>query len=836
MARRVIFIAAVALLSHGSICAVPLETPHDERLAAWRTAGDYAAAEQYCRQQLERTSLTNAERHALTLELARVALEHALRTPSADAEPLWQTACDTARNYADQYANNPRRSQLYVQSGLAYLAKGESQLAIHGEAAEPPRATLREAIKLFRRARELIEAETRQAPRGARREVLAGAIAHWDFDELRSIDRNVRFELARALRRQAESYPAGSEDRTLAASQAAELFGALGELADTEPLAWPSRVQLIGCERLQSHWEVAAKAVARCEVDSFPASQRGALRAERLRLALTREDVVGAIRIALQPDDQGRERVLEEDLALLEVHLAATVRDSANNEQETARRHAAEASRRVRIIGERWGVFWGDIAAARLARQLTSGNATADHQAWSQAGDALYQQGQADKALAAYDQARQQAVDAGDLDASLLLGMKGAAVEQARERFTQAAERFRTAALAHTRASRAADAHFAAIYNLTRSGPEEATRITWLEEHLEHWPNASSANQVRVALAALRANQKDWRAAVELLAKVDAHDRLAASALRAARNVYRRWLAQLPEGMERRQVVDSALRHFAAYRLTEPDDQSAATAALVAAVAEAELLIRERQSYAAAEETIAAALRLSDATHSEHPSAEAWRLAAQALQPEKADAVQVAFAKLPEVPGETLEAIYAALETLPVDADQAATKRNAAFRLELIQRRRAGISADDPHAQRTWELRRAIALAAVGSADEAIQLLRKLRNALPEDVAVATALGRLLAESTDEKVQRESLECWRAVERATPAGSTEWFEAKYQLAELHHRLDDDPRAAKIIQLTRTLHPELGGAAWKTRFEELLEQCQSATRNEAARNP
>ncbi|MDZ4781308.1 MAG: hypothetical protein SGJ19_13720 [Planctomycetia bacterium] len=836
MARLVVIFAAIALLSHAVLRAAPLVTPHDDRLSAWRAAGEYAAAEQYCRQQLERTSLTNAERHALTLELAQLALEHALRTPSADAEPLWQAARETARNYADQYANNPRRAQLYAQSGLAYLAEGETLLAIHGEAAEPPRVTLREAIKLFRRARELTEAETRQSPRGARREVLAGAIAPWDFAELRSTDRNLRYELGRALRRQAESYPAGSEDRALAASQAAELFGALSELADTEPLAWPSRVQLIGCERLQSHWDAAAMAIARCEMDSFPASERGVLRAERLRLALAREDVDGAMRIALQPDDQGRERALEEDLALLEVQLAAAERAAADKDQETARRHSAEASRRVRIIGERWGVFWGDIAAARLARQLTSGNATADYQAWSQAGDALYQQGQADQALAAYDQARQQSSDAGDLDAALLLGMKGAAVEQARERFAQAAERFRVAAIAHPRSPRAADAHYAAIYNLASSGADEAAQVPWLEEHLEHWPNASSASPVRIALAESHARDTDFRVAIELLAKVDAQEPLAATAVRTARDVYQRWLAPLPPGVERRQVVDSALRHFATYQQPSAAGEAAGSAALIAAIAEAELLICERQSYAAAEAAIATALRTAEAKHTERAAAEAWRLAAQALQPDQAAAAHDALSNLPKTPGETLEAIYVALEALPVEVDPASARQLAVFQLELIQRRQAGLKADDLPAQRTWELRRATVLAAAGRAEEAIQQLRKLRGASPEDVAVTTTLGRLLAESKDANILREALECWRAVERATAAGTTEWFEAKYQLAELHHRLGDNPRAAKIIQLTRTLHPELGGATWKGRFEALLEQCQSATRNELERIP
>ncbi len=831
MLLRIATIAFVAssLLATTILAAEPA-TPHEERLNAWRQAGDFAAAEDYCRKQLSRTALTNAERHELTLELARLSLEHVLQSPDQDADKLWEAATRTTNDYAQQYPNNPRLAQLLVQSGLAHSAHAELLRSIDTDpeaANEPARAELREAIKLLRKARERIEAETRNAPRSARREVPIGAITPWSVDELRSLDRNVRFELAKSLRRQAEAYPTGSEDRTHAATQAVELFRTLAELQDSEPLAWPSGVQLIACERLLQHWNEADQGVKQCQIDQLPSALRGPLRAEMLRLALAREDVDAALKLAVQPDDDGREHVLDEDLALLEVHLAAAQSASERKEQAAAAHHAAEASRRVRVIGNRWGAFWGEHAAARLARHLTSGDSAADHQAWAQAGDALYQQGQADQALAAYDQAREQAVADGAGDAIMLLGMKGAAVEQAREQFPQAAERFRAAALGQPQHPRAADAHLAAIHNLARSAATIEAQSAWLEEHLQHWPNAETSAQVRVWLAASRAERRDWRATVELLAKVEGSDPLAAEAIRAAQGNYGAWLLELPSGAERQTVVDSAIRHFTGYCHPATESEAADSTSLLAAAAAAELLIRERRTYPEAERLLNDVLERAPRDKSvNHIVAEAWLFTAQAAQPAKLSASRAQFATLPEIPSETLEAVLEALAALAKEEDAAALRERALLRLDLINRRRAVLSEVDEQGRRHWELERAVALGDAGRQTEAIQTLQHRRQTSPQDVSLAAALGRLLAESTTQEAWTEALDCWRTVERESPAGSKPWFEAKYSLAELHFRLGDRERAAKIILLTRTLHPELGGAAWKGRFEKLLGRCEA----------
>jgi hypothetical protein len=70
-----------------------------------------------------------------------------------------------------------------------------------------------------------------------------------------------------------------------------------------------------------------------------------------------------------------------------------------------------------------------------------------------------------------------------------------------------------------------------------------------------------------------------------------------------------------------------------------------------------------------------------------------------------------------------------------------------------------------------------------------------------------------------------SLETWRALQQASRPGSDDWYRAKYGLAWTHYRLGNPQRAARILELTQLLHPELGGPHFKAQFEELLDRCR-----------
>ena len=65
----------------------------------------------------------------------------------------------------------------------------------------------------------------------------------------------------------------------------------------------------------------------------------------------------------------------------------------------------------------------------------------------------------------------------------------------------------------------------------------------------------------------------------------------------------------------------------------------------------------------------------------------------------------------------------------------------------------------------------------------------------------------------------QALPHWRALLAGLPAGSEQWYEAKYHQLEALASTDKE-QARKVYRQFKLLHPELGGAAWQAKFTEL----------------
>lgn len=492
MGRRVFLFAVILLASSLAATAQELLAGHRERIEAWRDNREYAAIVTYCQQQLARTVLEEVERHELTLELAHAALELALVSMGEDAVEAWGVASQAPLEYAQQAPANPRRAQLMIQAGMAHLARAETLLPM-GEPGddEPARAPLREAIKRFREARELIEEAGRKTPRPPRGASAPGAIVPFTSRELRSLDRHAAFLLAKSYRRQADTYPSRSQDRMHAARQAEELFRSLADLEDNVPLAWPSRVQLLACQRLLEDWPAAEATIERYRERTFPDGLAGDFQAERARLAIAQKQLDEAIILA---SDGAIQRALELDRALLEAYLAAAQRGAREDATKEERKRTALL---VRAIGERWGAARGDLAAMLLDSAMRSDELAVDADAWELAGEAYCRARKQEHALSAYAAAQLAGTLDGDGDAALRTGMKAAALQRANGDIVYAGHRLRMLALNHTGHRSAPMCHDMAIHDFARSGASEAELREWLREHVRVWPQSASAQKYR---------------------------------------------------------------------------------------------------------------------------------------------------------------------------------------------------------------------------------------------------------------------------------------------------------------------------------------------------
>jgi tetratricopeptide (TPR) repeat protein len=281
---------------------------------------------------------------------------------------------------------------------------------------------------------------------------------------------------------------------------------------------------------------------------------------------------------------------------------------------------------------EAHGEAWGRRANQWLMRHAPR-SASAGAELLSKAADRLYLQGQLEEALAAYDDAAQQAVASQNDAAAFELGYKAALVEQQRKAYAAAAERLRKLALKYKTLPTASEAHRQAAWNLAQAlrgnaAPAEEY-ATVLAEHLETWPKGEPADQVRIWLGRFLESRQAWEQSLAIYRDVPRSSPHFADALSGVIRADEQYLAELQTSGA---ATDAASRAAIAYyqrAITGNSDrlpENWSTTDGQAAVAAARIVLSYRTSgYDGAELLLQAALAgLPDAQ-------ETWKQEAQIL-------------------------------------------------------------------------------------------------------------------------------------------------------------------------------------------------------------
>ena len=127
---------------------------------------------------------------------------------------MWAQALATIDDFAKAHPQNPRLLQARVQCGLVQLAWGEllAQEVDTGSGRDERVAAARDHLR--KAIEELRKGPTRRPNCNGgskqRRKLAPGELSN---TELRSLERNTNYQIARALRSQGESYPVESADR-----------------------------------------------------------------------------------------------------------------------------------------------------------------------------------------------------------------------------------------------------------------------------------------------------------------------------------------------------------------------------------------------------------------------------------------------------------------------------------------------------------------------------------------------------------------------------------------------------------------------------------------------
>lgn len=786
----------------------------------------FELAESHCRRQLAEAYAGKRRKAEATIELSRTLLEAALYSQPPQRDERFAAALKVLDDLRFDAADEPWRTPLAVQRGVAELVWGEllreeaQTLSAPESALAPAREHLAKAAATLRQACSEIDRQLQAASRPA---AAAPKPDELSAAEWTALKRNVDYQLARAYRNQGETYPPRSADRTTSFDQALEMLEHLARSETTDALTWQARLDEAVCRRLLGDLDGAERMLVLIDEQKPPANVADRARAQRIRVRLNAALPDEAQKFVRETDaDPAEAADPDVRLAVLEWMLAtARVAAQANKPAEVEARQQLAAAM-TKLIAERHSAYWARRAESLMAAAVAS-SPVGDAALLVKAAESMYQQGNADRAVELYDQATEKADAAKQTDVAFSAAFTAAAIEQQRGRFAAAAERFLKLAATQPTHRRAAEAHLAGIFNtaqLLAKAPDRAAaeagyaRYAELLQHqIRQWPTAPSTTQAHLWLGRLRQLQADWPAAIAAYAGVPVGDAQADEALRGLTAAWsRRFEVERAQG----KPLDLAEmeRQFAAYAPGLPE-MLPATSTPTARLA-ARTLAQMYLEFADDRAPRAAALLTQLAAAPDLPADEA--LAIETLrvlvdvESGRYDEAALRIGKLTSVSPNESAAVAAKLNRLAGQRPDVQAKI-APIVLRVLELRRLHDRQLAPTAGE------AESLAAAGRTTEAKRLWEQLTQQSPRDGELQEAYARFLAGQSDPASRQTALAKWREVEKLSTESSPRWFRARLALARLYLQGGEKTRAAQIIELTAALHPELGGAALKAEFEQ-----------------
>jgi len=780
----------------------------------------FRLAESFCR---DRLSVVRSVRDdaAMTVNLIRVLTSKAANAPRHEQEAQWNEVASAANEFSVRHPDHQRSILVQFQAALARLARGEVESEKHG--AESGEADRRPATGLLRRAIHDLQEIDKEL---VHRLQIAGNGRRGDEDEmlsarqLRTVRSHLRFHLARAFVMQSLQFDQGSPDRLHAATVAIKQLDAISPSGLPEESVWNAKTLKVRCLRLKRDFEGTLRESAKLEQQSPPESVIQQLAAERIHLELDRRQLDQAI--GLVGSFHARNLPAHEDfeLAVLRMSVAAWKQAMASGDEQATKEWRENTTQLVRRGGRRFGRGWSrqaDRWLMAVSDELVGDEAITMIQ---RTADSLFLRGDTESAVDMYDRAVAKALKSEEPQQAFDLGFKAAAILYQGGQFLEASKRF--AALASQRktdpkAAQAQELAALATASLAETEPRHLTAYRQLLESLvASWPAAPQANNAHWWLARLSESQQDFRQAAGHYKKIAPTDTRWAAAVESAQRCDPMWLENEPNSDKRQKQALVAISFY--------DDVAVHNDSSEARLAASRLRIRIlRSQWKRANDDLANILA------DREKSTEKQQQAASAMMVITA----AALGQFPEADGRlknlnlptTRDWLDLALGLAEIGRNQqaeVAVSQLGLAALDLLAKQPKTLSQSE---LRDYDRLEPQLLAQVGRNDDAIAGFEQLLGQRPDDLQIREDYAVLLSRDDDAPRKKQALDQWRQIQSSRPKQSAGWFRARYEIASLHAALGATQRAIEIVELTKTLYPELGGEEMAAQFNELLNHCR-----------
>lgn len=803
-----------------------------------RGRGLFTVAEGYCLDRLSRGELSDQRRSQLVLEFSHTLAEHANFVEPSEQAELWRRAADVIAEHLQKFPNDSQRLALESQSAAVAASRAETlswqaRLNHHDtELASAAHEAYSTAIS------QNVAAEATIA------EAFSAAVKRRDdssefrLSDIRSLHNDVRYLLAKTYLGLAELETGNAPERQEHIRLSEEIAEKLAAGFPGEPPTMEARVLLARASRLRGEADKTLQAVTTIEKAQPSWPIRDAAMVERVRLLLDEQRAADAAETLLKYRQE--RRGLSGELHVLNLQSLIALAEIANQKKDTAladslqqqiETHTALAEREI-------GGYWA--YRCRLLRE----SSRASHEYGSelaaiiQKAQSLYGRNEKADAAKEFANAGRVAFRNKKTDLAIEMAYTRGSILLDDQQYEAAAAAFREIADQFPDNSRAPNSHLLYAYSVGQLYDEERSDarlkayIAALGNHRAKFPNDPSLAEATWMLAQVQEQQGLTSKALSLYLEIPANHSRAAEAAVAIARCYEVMLHTQrseknpdltvweSEAIERLGKIAAAFPADAGQLDDGQIDVLLRLARIQLARRPPQYVEADRQLERVFQElSVEGERKSSDSLRSVQSEATRLRVVSLAGQGRFAQAKGL----IQNLSDYKVDEALDVLDGLAAMADP--TRETASRDLAELQLRAAeGLRAREgdltPPQRLRLERSLAQAYSTLNLSQKALNTYEALLAQSPNDRTLLKEVSRLLVDCGSRECLEKAKTNWRKVESLEKPGSPDWFEARYQSTRVLLLLHEYEECRKLLNVTRLLHPELGGETLQKKFQAL----------------
>ena len=788
-------------------------------VAGLRSRQLFSIAESYCIDSLRRPDITVTDQAALTVELMQSRASKALVANPSQRAVAWESVWQTQRDFETNFPRHPKILLVRIQTALSRLAYAASiQQELSAEMTPPPevdsaRETMIDQLRQSRRWFERIEREIQQLIPQKRSK--SPSDDEFSVDQLTAMQNNVRLQVAKCNLQTAYGYDAN--DTTNRASIITDVLQVLTEVQNSaspeQRIWWLAKITQIECQRLIGRNSDALRILNGLPDEEQPLDLASQILEQRLLLAVARTDTAWAKKHLQQ---SSKTRLSNQSPQMDIAQMRAAVMLSRNADADSNRqRWLDRAAEIVRTIETNHGAYWSRRAGLALidatgssAQAAAVSPSAGQREILLQTAKRATRNGNDEDALKAWSRAIQLTPSGVDRQS---LQINASKILERLKRHRAASAMLLDGSIEAPQTEIAAAMHLRGCWNVAQLNTNDEL-IASLNQHLEKWPNDSTATQAAIWLAAEFNQRRNYDSAVTTL--TESQRPVSNDVIAQLRNIFYSSQKHFSGDSDRVKNLATKIVPYLQQQLDVVSEANTAES-LVLASAEIGLLSGSLNPAEVADIIKQYALRFPIDHQSpiqvynsvlkvliDNDLTLATRIL-ETLMPSESDC-----RKLLSIVNEQL------VSNLQSDSERTRSANN--FLLAVVDEAlRRPLSIQQTTA---WNFQKAKLLRQTEQYKRSLALLTPLAQQFRNDAEIQLEYARALTQSEDR--WDDALKAWRTLAKQLKPKTENWYEAKFNVAQSLVQSGQDEDAEKLLRYVQAVHG-WEGSQWAKPIESLL---------------